>query len=184
MMDFDSALGKIISYLKEIGKYDNTIFMVYGDHDAYYKSNGKDAIGNYVYKSDEVYYPNKYQTIMVLSNPNLHAYYESKYLKTSYDYFVSPYIIVPTLLDILGIDYDENNYLGTSIFKTNSNYDNIFYSHELGFYMTDKIISSSYESIEYNLLDQNQTDIYLEYLQRVIKKIYDFDTKYKNGGFI
>lgn len=184
MMDFDVALGKLVSYLKEVGKYDNTIFMLYGDHDAYYKSNEKNPIGNYVYKSDELYYPNKYQTIMVLSNPNLHAYYENKYLKTSYDNFVSPYIIVPTLLDILGIDYDENNYLGTSIFKTSNNYDNIFYSHELGFYMTDKIISSSFEVIEYNLLDDDQINIYLDYLQIIIKKIYNFDNIYKNGGFI
>lgn len=188
MMDFDYSLGLIIDRLKETNQYDNTIIAIYGDHDAYYKSNDCAPLKEYVYNTDDFYDPKQYSIITMIANPNITKYYRqinklSSYQKLTIDKFVSPYIIVPTLLDILGFEYDPNHYVGVSAFRMKSDFDNIFYSHELGIYMSIDLTALSqgvyrYDnntSLEYKAKFENSLSI-------LMQKIYYFDIIYKNGG--
>lgn len=188
MMDFDYTLGRIIERLKDTNQYDNTIIAIYGDHDAYYKSNGKDPLKEYVYDTTNYFDPKQYSIITMISNPELAKAYRSYSILCeniiTFGDLVSPYIIVPTLLDILGIEYQSGNYFGTSIFRTNSKYDNLFYSHELGIYLSLDLGASSLGVYGY---DNNTTDeekaLFEKTLEIVIQKIYYFDISYRNNEF-
>ena len=50
----------------------------------------------------------------ILSSPGLKSEFAGKYTQTSR--FTSAYDIIPTILDLLGIEFNENLYLGSSIF--------------------------------------------------------------------
>lgn len=182
MMDFDAALGKIINRLKSLNLYENTIFCIYGDHENYYKTNGMDCLSYYIYNTTDQYDPRLYSTLNIISNPTLkQAYARNNNLNennvVNYTNFTSPYVIVPSLLNILGIEYSTSNYTGLSIFEDESKYDNIFYSHELKFYMTDDFTALSKEEIVYSSNDSEE-DLasFTEKLELLMEKIYNIDT--------
>lgn len=185
MIDFDNALGLIINRLKETDQYDNTIIVLYGDHDAYYKSNGSNSLKEYVYNTNNYLDVKQYQIITLISNPTLAKTYRNmNNMKKSeiiyYNDFISPYIIVPTILDILGYDYNPNCYVGTSIFRTTSKFDNMFYSHELGFYMSTDLSATSSGVYGYdNNTTKEYKDEFEKQLQILIQKVYYFNVCYR-----
>lgn len=188
MIDFDDALGMLIDRVKELGLYENTIFAIYGDHDAYYKGNGMDPLKYYVYDVDDIYEPKQYSTINIISNPTLHkAICEDTGDDTGKSIinteFTSPYIEVPTLLDVLGVDYDPTLYIGTSVFRTKTKFDNIFYSHEYGIYFTDEFCSMGIDEPKVVNGSKEDFELYNEHLKLMIDKIIYFDNINKQGGF-
>lgn len=189
MMDFDCALGLIIDRLKETNQYDNTIIAIYGDHDAYYKSNNCEPLKEYVYNTTDFYDSKQYSIITMISNPKITEFYRKNNKlapnqKINIDKFVSPYIIVPTLLDILGYEYNPNHYTGISVFRMKTDFDNIFYSHELGIYLSQDLTAIAQGAYKF---DNDTTDEYKEKfeesLEILMQKVYYFDIIYKNGGF-
>jgi phosphoglycerol transferase MdoB-like AlkP superfamily enzyme len=149
IMNFDDALGKLIERLKQNGQYDNTLFVIYGDHDAYYQSNKLRPIKYYSYGCmDKEEYPMQYEALMILSNHKLKNLYVSKNSTNTVGIMSSPYIIVPTVLDLLGIDYDERYYVNKSLFNSSS-IDNIFYSYELKSTFSDQLFDIDYKMTTY-----------------------------------
>lgn len=195
MMDFDVALGKIINRLKETNLYDNTVIVLYGDHESYYKSNNADKmLMSYVcnVEDSDIYLPERYSTINMICNPTLKkAYAENNGLNeneiVSYTDITSPYVIVPTLLDILGIDYITDRYMGVSIFRTQTKYDNLFYSHETQFYMTSDFVTVSQEEdgIKFKADDISNEDqqLFMKKVKEVVILIYNYNIINNNGGF-
>lgn len=195
MMDFDVALGKIINRLKETNLYDNTVIVLYGDHDSYYKSDNADKmLMSYVcnIEDSDIYLPERYSTINMICNPTLKkAYAENNRLNeneiVSYTDITSPYVIVPTLLDILGIDYITDRYMGVSIFRTQTKYDNLFYSHETQFYMTSDFVTVSQEEdgIKFKADDISNEDqqLFMKKVKEVVILIYNYNIINNNGGF-
>lgn len=187
MMDTDAAVGKLIDRLKELGIYDKTVFCLYGDHENYYKSNNMDNLSFYVYDTTDQYDPRLYSTINLISNPNLKKAYASKYnldeeSMIEYTDFTTPYVIVPTLLDVMGISYSTSDYTGKSIFSTETKYDNIFYSHELKFYMVDDITAISKDDIVYSSNDdESDLALFKEKVEELILTIYNMDTILKSS---
>ncbi len=186
MMDFDYSLGMIIKRLKDTDQYDNTIIAIYGDHDAYYKSNNCNPLKEYIYDTDDFYDPKQYSIITMIANPKITEYYRkinNINQIINIDKFVSPYIIVPTLLDILGFEYNPNNYTGISVFRMKSDFDNIFYSHELGIYLSIDLTAIASGVYKYDNNTSNEyKDEFENRLSILMKKIYYFDIIYKNGG--
>lgn len=195
MMDFDVALGKIINRLKETNLYDNTVIVLYGDHESYYKSDNADKmLMSYVcnIEDSDIYLPERYSTINMICNPTLKkAYAENNGLNeneiVSYTDITSPYVIVPTLLDILGIDYITDRYMGVSIFRTQTKYDNLFYSHETQFYMTSDFVTVSQEEdgIKFKADDISDEDqqLFMKKVKEVVILIYNYNIINNNGGF-
>ena len=111
IMGLDEAIGVIINQLKEYGIYNNTTILLYSDHYAYYNnlSNRFKDITVDDYASMEVN-----RIPFILSSPGLKSEFAGKYTQTSR--FTSAYDIIPTILDLLGIEFNENLYLGSSIF--------------------------------------------------------------------
>ena len=111
----DDAVGIIVNKLKEYNIYDETTMLLYSDHYAYYDNL------SHIYKGLSTTNNNvqELNTIpMIISSPGIKEYNATnanKFLIN--DRFTSAYDVVPTLFDLLGVKFNENLYLGQSIFK-------------------------------------------------------------------
>lgn len=124
----DDAIGVIVNKLKttkvdenipleEKSLYDETTLLLYSDHNAYY-----DNLSHNVKKLDIHNNNNKeLNTIpMIISSPGLREYNSNDSNTTKFlvnDRFSSAYDVVPTLFDLLGVTFNENFYLGHSLFR-------------------------------------------------------------------
>ena len=170
-MNLDEAVGKIMDKAKELGVYDKTIFVVYGDHEAYYQKLSK-ALTHSSYAYDVV----QYHTTLFFYNEKLNSTYRTKNSNSGdFNLFVSPYVIVPTLLDLLGINYNEQLYFSPSIFRFKNEFDGIFYSSEYSAFMTNVSYSSSITEFEYIskdiTIDQEAEIVGLEN-EKLLKLLY------------
>lgn len=136
-MDLDKAIGMLIDYLNDKNLLDDTLLVLYGDHNAYYDDISYlmyDAIGGEYYK------PYIFRTPLIIYNKELvNIYKQTNNIQSdggvNITKFVSTYNIVPTLLDLLGKEYNSNLYLGTSAFD-DRDYDlkNVFFSLQGGIF--------------------------------------------------
>ena len=111
----DDAIGVIVNKLKEYDILEDTTILMYSDHYAYYDSLSHDFKG-----MDRNNNNAKALNIipMMISSPGIKAYNsatDNKFLIN--DRFTSAYDVVPTILDLLGVKFNENLYLGNSLFK-------------------------------------------------------------------
>jgi len=136
VMDFDYALGLILDELERKNLIDNTIIVLFGDHNVYYHELNlvlNDTTSSEFYKMD------MYQSFLTIYNPILSAKYLENNDTTQIDKFVSPYNIVPTLFDLLGLVYNQNIMMGDSVFSSNMQ---VFYSQKLTGFFDDKLYSN------------------------------------------
>lgn len=152
MMDLDVAVQKIIDALTEKSLLEDTIIILYGDHQAYYHDlhlRLHDLTTQQSYRVDLLY-----DTILYMWNPILNETFKDNRIITT---FTSPYIIVPTLLDLLGEEYDANWYMSLSVFD--KDYVPIFYSHQQNALMTNRLYSIDGETIIYQADDVTEQEI-------------------------
>lgn len=167
-MCFDDALGQLIDALNQMGPevLNRTIFVLYGDHDIYYSAPSSNVpYSQLIFNTkDRLDYKN-YRTEMIFYNPTLTSAYKEVYGdedgEAVFEEFTSPSIIVPTLLDLLGIDYNANFYLSDSIFapqfETNVKY---FYSYELGTLFNTSFLSTDLTTVKEYYKDLNGIEKY------------------------
>ena len=141
----DEALGEFLTYIKDSEKFNNTVFVFYGDHDAKMSYKDMNYLYNYDYltgevKSEEIDGYVEYDSfdhqlnkktplILWTKNKNL-----SKKLKGEVDTVMGMYDAAPTLYNMLDI---ENDYvLGHDIFNIK---DNNIVVYPNGNYLTDKV---------------------------------------------
>lgn len=146
IMDMDAAIGVIVDTLREKGILDDTVLVLYGDHQVYYDQiymfeNGT-PLNDYSHSS-------LYVTPLIFYNEQLSAKYKSLCGKddTQLTQFSSTYNIVPTILDLLGVDYFSALYPGTSIFYDGDDYDkkNIFVSMQGGIFNNNVFTSNGFD---------------------------------------
>ena len=99
----DDMIGLLIRGLKDNGLYDNTVIVAYSDH--------------YLYTLNDKSILDKYKrTDNNLINNTPFFIWSSDTEKTNVDKVNSQLDILPTVLNMLGIEYDENHYIGNDIF--------------------------------------------------------------------
>lgn len=111
----DEAIGVIVDKLNEYNIMDNTTLLLYSDHYAYYKFMSNRIKHKDLSDVSDI----ELNTIpMILSSNCLKDYHKTDREKTylEYDRFCSAYDIIPTVLDMLGIEYNQNMYVGESLF--------------------------------------------------------------------
>lgn len=144
VMDFDKALGVLFDELERNDILNDTIIVVYGDHSVYYhnlqeKIQGKD--------NPEYYDMDMYQSFLGIYNPLLTDEYLKTHESNIIDKFTSPQVIVPTIYDLLGIEYNQNLILAEAVFSEKME---VFYSNKLTSFFTDKVFSNDgFEIIYY-----------------------------------
>ena len=160
-MDLDASIGMLIEKLKSENLLDDTVIVLYGDHNAYY-----DDISYLIYDSvgGEYYKPYIFKTPLIICNKTLTEAYkmnnnisdeDSAHIKK----FVSTYNIVPTLLDLFGYDFNSNLYLGTSAFiEENYDIDNVFFSLQGGIF-NDKIYTINGYDLIYTELTEYKEEL-------------------------
>ena len=156
-MNLDEAVGKLINKLKNLGQFDNTLFVVYGDHEAYYNNLSKNLAQA---RGDENKYEMYHTTLFFYNNTLTNKYRELNSIDgetpCEFTYFTSPYIIVPTVLDLIGIEYDTKYFFSPSIFSYKTKFDGVFYSGEFSSFMTD--VSYSDDGVSFVYLDESLTE--------------------------
>ena len=109
----DEAIGIILNKLESLGIDDETTMLLYSDHNAYYGN-----LSNHVKGLPEDIMSVELNSVpMIISSPGVKDYNETtneKYTLT--ERFCSAYDVVPTLFDLLGIKFNENLYIGRSLF--------------------------------------------------------------------
>lgn len=111
----DDAISIIINKLKDYNIYEETTLLLYSDHYAYY-----DSLSHDIKNLDRNNNNNQeLNTIpMIISSPGIkerNSQTDDKYIQNYR--FASAYDVVPTLFDLLGIKFNENLYVGHSLFK-------------------------------------------------------------------
>ena len=160
-MDLDLAVGTMLDRLESLDILDDTLIVLYGDHEPYYMSNGEKQLKYAMYNSDDATNPELYSTTLIMYNTDLNSSYEAIYSNKTYDKFSTPYVIVPTILDLWGVEYNENYYVGKSAFLVEDELENIFYSHELEAIFSDKVYIADFKDYSYKAEDVDD-----EYLER------------------
>ena len=150
-MCFDDALGIMIDGLKQMGIFDKTLFVLYGDHDIYYQGKSNVPLSHLIYNTDSHEDYRTYKTELVIYNDDLTKTINStnsQGVKYYTETFTSPHIIVPTILDLIGVDYNNNFYLSSSIFSPTYKKElHAIYSYELGFLFNNVFMSRNLSSV-------------------------------------
>ena len=178
MMDFDVALGRILEELEANQLLDDTIIIIFGDHHAYYHDLHYRLSG---IEPGEVYQVEKlYDTILYMWNPTLNQRFHRDFGTNEISTFTTPYIIVPTLLDLLGIPHKSDWYLNYSIFS--EEYLPIFYSHQLKAMMNDDFYTIDLERIVYeaNPSTIQERELFLFQAIQLLQRQSNIDELYLN----
>ncbi len=170
-MDLDVAIGRLLEELENQNLLEDTLIVLYGDHNVYYHELYLEINAE---SNPEYYNMEMYHTFFCMYNPTLTEEYleRSQTESTSINDFVSPYNIVPTVLDLLGAPYNSDLYLGESIFSENIQ---ICYSNKLTgifnnmFYSDDGTSISYYRDID-SATDEN-IEAFLKQCESIIPKI-------------
>ncbi|MCK5732484.1 MAG: LTA synthase family protein, partial [Tenericutes bacterium] len=177
VMELDKAIGMMLDDLEAKGVLDETIIVLFGDHNVYYH---KIHLKIFEDTDNSFYNMDMYKNFFCIYNETLTNEYllKSGADDTTIDEFVSPYVIAPTLLDLMGYQYDESLFLGTSVFD---DYEDVFYSLKLTGIFNEKFYSSDGESILYK--KANYSNIEIEAFQTKSALIKD-KIKYINNWYI
>lgn len=131
--DTDKMLSIIVEKLKQAGKLDDTIIVLASDHYVYGYSDA-----DYVaIKKDVQNERNELQkTPFVIWGSEIQG--------EDVDIILDTADILPTMLNLLGIDYNPNMYMGTDVFSENHDH---FVWFQDGTYIKDKYATISHEAI-------------------------------------
>ncbi len=181
MMDLDYGVNMLVQNLKESDELDDTVFVFYADHSAYYHQM------NFIMKgidTSETYNTDVYNvpffmwyggsmdlTVDALS---LDGYASINFEATedtdsglqsgTIDKFTCTLDILPTMLHLMGYSYNMNLYQGVSMF---SDVQRVFISHESG-------IFNDYIFFDTIYIYRKEDEVWVK---------YDFESTYKSGGF-
>ena len=161
-MDFDRALGMIVDTLTERGLMDNTLIVVFGDHNAYYQT-----LTNYVKdiypKTDrDCDVTELYRVPMMLKIGN------KVQTRREITKFTCTADILPTIMSLLGIKYYTNLYYGHSVFDRQ---ESVLYSRAYDVFLTDKLYFNTLDNISYR--DEDGSDEYIEDVEQRCLKLME-----------
>ena len=187
----DIALGEFIDYLYENDIMNNTVFVMYGDHDAklaksefnlYY--NFDPNTGEIKSEDDETYINYDYYANELNRKTPLIIWTKNNKLKTKVDYYMGMIDVLPTISNMLGIRSDYA--LGHDIFEIKD--DNII-PFPNGNFLTNKVYYNAskeeYKPLGSEPLDEGYIESCKEYTENIINIsndiiVYDLIKNEKN----
>lgn len=159
MMDLDEEINVLVNKLQQDGELDDTMFFFYSDHTAYYNQqnfylkgvNLDDQLNSLLYNipcflwyggsMDGNFAPvgefyDGYQPLTFTATKDKSSVLQ----KGTVDKFCNSFDIVPTILQLVGYDYNLNLYHGVSMF---SDLESVFVSRESGIFRNDVYFDGS-----------------------------------------
>lgn len=137
VMDFDYGLGLILDDLQRKNLMNNTTIVIYGDHNTYMNDLSK-KVKNIYTKTDDNFLE-LFRVPLMIYDPDISHQVINK--------FTTTYDIVPTILNMFGINYFDNLYYGNDIF---SNKESILYSMGYNIFITEDLYFYNIKDILYN----------------------------------
>ncbi len=104
--EFDKAMEKLLNYLSDAGKLEDTLIVISPDH---YPYGLKKTELNEVSTIDRTDKFENYHTTLIMYNPSIE--------KTVIDKYVSSIDLLPTVYNLYGLDYDSRLLMGADIFS-------------------------------------------------------------------
>lgn len=178
VMDFDKALGIMMSKLEENNQLENTTIVMFADHNTYYNN-----LSYYAKNIDERYNSELYRVPFMIYDKKLSAAYCENEKTNLISKFTTTSDMLPTILDIFGIQGYKNLYYGTSMFI--KDVESVIFSRAYGIFITNKLICYSAEELIYKSKDYTQDD-YDSFIKRakiLLKKQEYLDKIYYNDYF-
>ncbi len=141
----DDAIGYMIKTLEEAGELDNTLIVMMPDH---YPYGLKEERINEMYNTSFDDYENE-KVPLVMYNPQME--------NTAYETYTSYVDLVPTVANLLNIDYDPRLYMGTDLFSDSHESLVIFadgsWKNEFAYYDASKSKLTEYQANHYTVDD-------------------------------
>lgn len=157
VMEFDEALGIMMDDLESKGLLDNTTIVLFGDHNSYYQqlSNYVKDIKDYDTKN---YYTDLFKVPFMIHDSDLEPQVIDKFTCTA--------DIVPTVLDLLGINVYSNMFYGNSVFSPK---ESVLYSRAYGIFIGEGVVGRSMNSLLYK---SHKVPVqYMSYFNEEAKKL-------------
>ena len=182
LMDFDKAVGSMMEYLESTNRLEDTTIIMFSDHNTYYNS-----LSYYAKDISEKYDSELYHIPMMIYDKKLTSKYVSENGTNEIKKFTTTSDIVPSVLDIFGLDGWKNLYFGNTIFGDS---ESIVFSRNYGIFISDKFVGYSLNSLKYkseNMSEEDMKDyekralVHLEKL-KYIDKIY-YSDYFKNHEY-
>lgn len=159
-MDLDQAIGLLFDQLEATNQLDDTTLIFYADHYAYYYGFSAMMRGIDV---NNTYYTDQYRLPAVIYDTKLKQAMAEKSM-TSIDKFTSVNDFTPTILNLLGIEYNPYWYVGNDVF---SDTESVIISRLSGIF-NDKFYTTDGKTILYQTPDATDED-YLNFQNAVIE---------------
>ncbi len=176
-MDFDKAVGEMMSYLEETGVLDNTTIIMFSDHNTYYNK-----LSYYAKGIEEKYNSELYHIPMMIYDKKLTSKNVSVNGNNRIEKFTTTSDIVPTVLDIFGLDGWKNLYFGSSVFV--HDVESMVFSRNYGIFVSPQIVGYSLNSLMYE--DNFTEDARQDFERRALvhlKKLEYIDKIYYSDYF-
>lgn len=185
LMDFDKAVGIMMEKLEENGQLDNTTIIMYSDHNTYYNK-----LSYYAKNIKEKITSELYHIPMMIYDKKLTSKYVSEFGNNKIEKFTTTSDIVPTVLDIFGLDGWKNLYFGSSVFVPKV--ESIVFSRNYGIFVSDKLVGYSLNSLKYegeDISEEYKKDFErralihlkrLEYIDKIYYSDYFKNHKYRH----
>lgn len=154
-IEFDKALGYLMEQLEEKGIADRTVICFTGDHWPYGLTNDEisEILGHKVEENFELYKSN-----LILWSGAIKEPIEIDKVCGSYD-------ILPTLLNLLGIEYDSRLYMGRDILSDAEGYVLFMYNRSL---MTDRASFDARNGNVVNFTDEELPEDYIKNMRAIL----------------
>lgn len=175
VMDFDKALGILLDYLEDNNLLDDTLLVIYGDHEAYYH----DIYLKMAKTNDFTQVDKLYSTTLIMYNKTLNDRFYNDYNTHYLTTFSSPETVCPTILDLLGVKYNKNNYLNYSIFD--DRYIPVFYSYQQRAFMDDYFYTTDLNKCDYIRDKDKNMKSFLSNCLRLVERLNKMDTIYEKS---
>lgn len=173
VMEFDDALGVMMQDLESKGLLENTTIMLFGDHNAYYQQLSSYVKDIHDFNTNR-YYPDLYKVPLMV--------YDQKVGHRLIDKFMCTSDMVPTLLDLLGINTYSNMYYGQSAFTEG---ESPMYSRAYGIFVGEGIVGRSLNNILYrsNTVTNEYMEEYKVSATKLVEKIKYCDQIFRQDYF-
>ncbi len=147
-LEFDYMLGMMKEDLQAKGLWENTVIVIFGDHNAYYQemSNYVKGIASTTREEKTKKFTDLYNVPLMIRDPDLTRTLDENGQSRIVDKFTCTADIVPTLLDLLGIKYYDGLYYGNSVF---SEKESVLYSRAYDNFIGDGIVRRSVKGAFY-----------------------------------
>ena len=180
-MDFDKGLNILFNTLYGSGSSDflkNTLLVVYGDHYWYENSSNGETYAKRIRNDYDDSNIKQYKTVLGLYHPKLSSKLKEDFDGNNFNKVTWPSVIVPTVLNLLGKDYNPRIYEGKSLFDPEYSNNEVFYSNWKYYFFNEHFTSVDGHNVTQTWDDEQSINDFKERLEFLKKQLRVIDTIY------